>query len=124
MIRRLFKELFYNGAGTLSLSRVALAVAIIQVDAIVWLCVLWVRHLTVTGQMESGALLASAVFTGIAAILGAQVTGAVVAQVFQMKFGSGSISDYQLNRADTRAVEEPEQVPDAPIPAELTEGGH
>lgn len=95
-VRRTFKELFYNSVGTLSLSRVALAIAIIQADAIVWLAVYWAYHLTVTNQMESGAQLVGAYFTGLSAILGTQVAGAILAQIFQMKFG-GSIAGRQLD---------------------------
>jgi hypothetical protein len=46
--------------------------------------------------MESGAQLVGAYFTGLSAILGTQVAGAIIAQIFQMKFG-GSIAGRQLD---------------------------
>lgn len=118
-IRRGFKELFYNSAGTLSLSRVLVAIAIIQADAIVWLAIFWAYHLTVTDKMEAGAQLVSAYFTGLSAILGTQVAGAIVAQIFQMKFG-GSISGRQLDIDATRdAVTAGQPVPVVPDVADL-----
>lgn len=101
--RRLLKELFSDGKGTLSLTRLMMAVVAINAFTIVWLCVIWVHHVTVTNQMEAAAPLASAVFTGVAAILSAQVTMAAAQYFVQNKFGSGGISGRQLDIEDERA---------------------
>lgn len=101
-IRRLLKELFYDGKATLSLTRTMIFLVFAQVTAIVWLCVFWVRHLTLTGQMEQGALLASAVFGGVAGVLGTQVAGAAFSYFVQNKFGSGGIAGRQLDIDEAR----------------------
>ena len=94
--RRLLKETFYDGKGTLSLTRVMLAIVALNAFTVIWLCVIWVWHVTVTNQMEAAAPLASAVFGGVAAILSAQVTMAAAQYFVQNKFGSGGISSEQL----------------------------
>ena len=115
-LKRLLKETFYDGKETLSITRVMIAAVFAQVTAIVWLCVWWIRHLTLTGQMESGALLAQAVFGGLAGILGTQVAGAAFSYFVQNKFGSGGIAGRQLDISDARAVivagEEPAYIPE------------
>ena len=94
--RRLLKGIFYDGKGTLSLTRVMLTLVAANAFAIVWLCIVWVWHVTVTNQMETAAPLASAVFTGVAAVLSAQVTMAAAQYFVQNKFGSGGISAEQI----------------------------
>ncbi len=115
-LKRLLRECFYDGKETLSITRVMIAAVFAQVFAIVWLTVFWVRYLTLTGQMESGALLMRAALEPVAAILGTQVAGAAFSYFIQNKFGSGGIAGRQLDISEKRdaavAGEAPVPVPD------------
>lgn len=96
-IRRLLKELFFDGKGTLSLIRVF--IAMVLVGLFVWqaLAIAWVYYITVNDKMESGSMLAQAVLGSIAQILSAQVLVAAFGYFVHYKFGPGGISAAQLD---------------------------
>lgn len=96
-LKKLAKGLLFGGDGSLSSSRVVIFVVLFEINALVVLCVAWVWHVTATGQMEAAAPLAQAVFTGVAAVLGAQATMAAVQYAAQYKWGPGSYSGRQAD---------------------------
>lgn len=96
-LRKLVKGALFDSKGTLSLSRCVLLFVVIEVTAITWLAVAWVAYVTRTGQMEQGAPLAQAVFTGVAAILSAQVASAAWQYFTQARFMGGGIAGRQLD---------------------------
>lgn len=101
-LRKLAKGLLFGADGSLSSSRVVIFVVLFEINAVVVLCILWVYHVTITGQMEQAAPLAQAVSTGVAAVLGAQATMAAIQYAAQYKWGPGSYSGRQADIDEAR----------------------
>lgn len=115
-LRKLAKGLLFGADGSLSSSRVVIFVVLLEINTVVVLCVLWVYHVTITGQMEQAAPLAQAVSTGVAAVLGAQATMAAIQYAAQYKWGPGSYSgrqgDIDAAREAIVAGEAPAYIPE------------
>ena len=104
-LRKLAKGLLFGADGSLSSSRTVIFLVLLEINGIVILACYWVYWVTSTGQMAEAAPLASAVFTGVAGVLGAQATMAAIQYAAQYKWGPGSYSGRQSDIDDARAYE-------------------